>query len=186
VAVIDVGAGLEATSDHLIEFAAMGLAYQKVQGIECPKVSLLNIGKEPLKGSKEVQKAYTTLKDLSQKYPYQFFLGNLEARDVFAGETDVLVTGGFTGNVFLKTSEGMAQFILSHLSSFPESLAKKLDYSRYPGAALCGVRGIVIKCHGNAGPKALSSSISSAIDWVKKDLLSHIEKEILHFFSTFR
>ena len=186
VATLDVGANIEYTSEQLIEFAAMGIAYQKIQGIDEPKVSLLNIGTEEKKGPKELQKAHATLKELSSKHPYPFFLGNLEARDVFTSETDVLVTGGFAGNIFLKTSEGMAQFFLRQFPSINREIAGRLDYNKYPGAALCGVPGIIIKCHGNSGVKALTQSILCSIEWAEKDLPLAIEQEISRFFSSSR
>lgn len=186
VATLDVGANIEYTSEQLVQFAAMGMAYQKVQGIEKPTVSLLNVGVEPMKGPKELQKAYEALKELSAKHPYPFFLGNLEARDVFTSPTNVLVTGGFAGNIFLKASEGMAQFFLKKIPSNNPEMEKKLDYSKYPGATLCGVPGILVKCHGNAETKALTQSILRSIEWVQKDLLSTIGEEISRFFSSDR
>ncbi|MCB1118101.1 MAG: phosphate acyltransferase, partial [Chlamydiia bacterium] len=100
VAVLDVGANLSAKPEHFIEMAHMGIAFQKTRGIENPKVALLNIGSEELKGHKELREAY---KKLKQHFP-ENFVGNIEGRDVFKGIVDVLVTEGFTGNIFLKTA----------------------------------------------------------------------------------
>ncbi len=184
-AILDVGANVEYKSAHLIEFAAMGLAYQKAQGVAKPTVGLLNIGKEPLKGPKELQQAYQELEKLSQNHDYPFFLGNIEGREVFEGTVDVLVTGGFAGNIFLKTAEGMAQFLLNQIPSTSslEPLQHKLDYKKYPGAVLCGVNGIVIKCHGEAKIQALTQSILTAIDLAKKAFIEKIQAEISSFYS---
>lgn len=188
VAVLDVGANVDYKSSHLIEFAAMGIAYQKTKDITSPTVGLLNIGKEAIKGTAELKLAHQHLSKLSDLHDYPFFLGNIEGRDVFEGKVDVLVTGGFTGNVFLKTSEGMAQFLLGQLpvNSSLEPFEQRLDYKKYPGAILCGVNGIVIKCHGEAKIPALTQSILSAIDLVKKDFIQKIQREISSFFASSR
>lgn len=186
VAVLDVGANIEYKSSHLIEFAAMGIAYQKTQGIENPTVGILNIGKEAIKGPSELKQAYQQLEKLSALHDKPFFIGNIEGRDVFEGTADVLVTGGFAGNIFLKTSEGMARFLLGQLpvNTSLEPFQHKLDYRKYPGAILCGLPGIVIKCHGEAKIPALTQSILSAIDLVKKDFTQKIQREILSFFNS--
>ncbi len=185
-AILDVGANAEYKSSHLVEFAAMGIAYQKTRGVEKPSVGLLNIGKETVKGPPELRQAYRKLETLSNKSSDHFFIGNIEARDVFTSQADVLVTGGFSGNIFLKTAEGMARFILEKLPVAPSSqpLSQRLDYRKYPGAVLCGVRGIVIKCHGEAKIPALTESILSAIDLVKQDFLQKIQREIAFFFAS--
>jgi len=184
IAVLDVGANAEYKSAHLVEFAAMGIAYQKTRGIQNPTVALLNIGKEELKGPAELREAYKTLKTLSDKHSYPFFMGNIEAKNVFQGRCDVLVTGGFAGNVFLKTAEGVASFLLSQLPVDSSGLFKKrLDYRKYPGATLAGVSEIVIKCHGDAKSEALKESIVSALDLLEKNFLRKITTEISSFFS---
>lgn len=185
MAVLDVGANVDYKSAHLIEFAAMGIAYQKTRGIEKPTVGLLNIGKESLKGPLELRQAYQQLDKLSTHHDYPFFLGNIEGRDVFEGKVDVLVTGGFAGNIFLKTAEGMARFLLGQLPAVSslELFEHKLDYRKYPGATLCGVNGIIIKCHGEAKIQALTQSILSAIDLAKKDFIKKIQIEISSFFN---
>lgn len=181
-AVLDVGANVEYKSPHLVEFAAMGIAYQKAQGIQKPTVGLLNIGKEEIKGPLELRQAFKTLSNLSDHHDYPFFLGNIEGRDVFNGSVDVLITGGFAGNIFLKTAEGMAQFLLQE--GLGSSFKHPLDYKQYPGAALCGINGIVIKCHGEAKVEALSQSLLSAIELVKKDFIQKIQVEISSFFAS--
>jgi len=178
--ILDVGANSECKSSHLVGFAAMGVAYQKARGVKNPKVGLLNIGEEAVKGPPELQKAY---KALAKTYP--FFHGNVEGRDAFEGIVDVLVTDGFTGNIFLKTSEGIARVLLDTLSEHAElkHLRKRLDYSEYPGALLAGVNGIVIKCHGTANSASFPHSLTSAITLLERNFIENLEKELSSFFS---
>ncbi len=178
--ILDVGANSSCKSSHLIEFAAMGVAYQKARGIKTPRVGLLNIGEEAIKGPPELQKAY---KALAKAYPY--FHGNVEGRDAFEGLVDVLVTDGFTGNVFIKTSEGIARLLLDELTEYShlKHLRNRLDYSEYPGALLAGVNGLVIKCHGTASAASFPHSLTSAITLLKRDFIESLEKELSFFFS---
>lgn len=182
LAVLDVGANTEYTSSHLLEFAAMGSSYQKVCGIQSPTIGLLNIGTEEIKGPPELQKTYQLLSTLSSRHHYPLFSGNIEGRDALEGNIDVLITGGFAGNIFLKTMEGAAQFFLQALADQTTDLKKKLDYREYSGAVLCGVNGIVIKCHGNAKPKAIEQSLINAIQLIEKKFLDTIKEEIASFF----
>src|SRR6185295_19826079 len=114
VAVLDVGANLEAKATHLVQFAKLGSAFQKARGIANPSLGLLNIGSEAAKGTAELKMAYQKLKTI----PSIHFVGNIEGKTVFDGDVDVIVTDGFTGNVFLKTAEGIASFILDELNNF--------------------------------------------------------------------
>lgn len=119
-----------------------------------------------------------------------FFLGNIEGRNVFQGGIDVLVTDGFTGNVFLKTSEGIAAFILDELE---ESMPKdspvfaqhrsRLYYAEYPGAIVCGVDGIVVKCHGDTTPASLLNSISATIELIRNSFLERIKNQLTTYLS---
>lgn len=192
IAVLDVGAGVKATAENLLEFAYMGIAYQKTRGIENPTVGLLNIGEEKQKGTPEVQKAYKILQTLNENTPIDapIFTGNIEGRDVFRGDIDVLVTDGFTGNVFLKTSEGIAGFILDQMEnlgpleklpgikSLLETFRSRLHYAEYPGALLCGVDGIVMKCHGESSPDALINSIKGSSRLVQHFFLEKLKAEL--------
>jgi glycerol-3-phosphate acyltransferase PlsX len=177
---LDVGANTNCKGSHLVEFAAMGIAYQKARGIKEPGVGLLNIGREAIKGPPELQKAY---KMLSKSYP--FFHGNVEGRDAFEGLVDVLVTDGFTGNIFLKTSEGIAGFLLDKLSAYSQlkELRSRLDYSEYPGALLAGVNGLVIKCHGTAKSASFHHSLTSALYLLEHNFLDTLSQELLSLFS---
>jgi len=191
VAVLDVGANTSYKAKHLVQFAVMGVAYQRSRGVKMPIVGLLNIGSEAKKGTPELQRVYNQLQSSSKKNssPYAF-AGNIEGRDVFQGKIDVLVTDGFTGNVFLKTAEGIAAVILEELecSSIEEcsprtkgilaELRQRLHYAEYPGALLCGVEGIVIKCHGNSNPQSFLRSITTAARLVKHGFLDQVKKEL--------
>lgn len=190
IAVLDVGANTSYKAEHLVQFAAMGVAYQKSRGIKTPVVGLLNIGSEAKKGTPELQKVYNQLLAGSKKSSTHAFAGNIEGRDVFHGDIDVLVTDGFTGNVFLKTAEGIAAVILEELEHSPledysprmkevlAELRQRLHYAEYPGALLCGVDGIVIKCHGNASPQSFIRSITTAARLVQHSFLDQVRKEL--------
>lgn len=192
VAVLDVGANVSVKAENLFQFALMGIAFQKAREIANPTVGLLNIGTEKQKGTPELRKAYEYLQMLNKDAPISdpVFAGNIEGRDVFHGGIDVLVTDGFTGNVFLKTSEGIAAFILEQLQNLgpieavpfmKEMLAKlrtRLHYAEYPGAILCGVDGVIVKCHGASSPRALINSIKGAARLVKHSFLEKIKNEL--------
>ncbi len=191
IAVLDVGANTSYKEKHLVQFAAMGVAYQRSRGVKMPIVGLLNIGSEAKKGTPELQRVYNQLLSGSKKTsPSYTFAGNIEGRDVFQGEIDVLVTDGFTGNVFLKTAEGIAAVILEELecSSIEEcsprtkgvlaELRQRLHYAEYPGALLCGVEGIVIKCHGSSSPQSFLRSITTAARLVQHSFLSQVKTQL--------
>lgn len=195
VAALDVGANVQVKAENLLQFAQMGIAYQKTRGIAHPTVGLLNIGEEKQKGTAELRKAYEILQTLNADAPLgqPVFIGNIEGRDVFHGNIDVLITDGFTGNVFLKTAEGIAGFVLEQMEklesiteALPElksilgALRNRLHYAEYPGAILCGVEGIVIKCHGESTPEAFISSIKGASRLVKNFFLEKIKAELLN------
>lgn len=189
IAVIDVGANAVTRPKHLIQFALMGTAFQKTRGIEQPKVGLLNIGTEAKKGTPDLKKAYALLLRLQEEGTVRF-AGNIEARDVFRGDIDVLVTDGFAGNVFLKTAEGIAAVILEELEHRDEiqqhgglqhlvhALRQRLHYTEYPGALLCGTKGLVLKCHGNASAQSLLRSITSAERLVRHAFLQRVATQL--------
>jgi glycerol-3-phosphate acyltransferase PlsX len=191
IAVIDVGANVDVNPEHFLQFAKMGIAYQKSRGIARPTVGLLNIGEEKKKGTLKHRKAHELLRGLNSKalLGAPVFIGNIEGRDAFCGAINVLVTDGFTGNVFLKTSEGIASFILDQmehleaLSAIPEvksriaRLKSRLHFAQYPGALLCGIEGIVIKCHGASTPDAFIHSIHGASHLTKSLLFEKIRAE---------
>lgn len=191
IAVLDVGANISCSAAHLVQFASMGIAYQKSRGLNMPRVGLLNIGSEAKKGTPQLRVAYEQLLALSQKKNASFiFSGNIEGRDVFNSLIDVLITDGFTGNVFLKTAEGIAMVLLEELQSplaktcpmpIQEMLSRmrqKIDYAEYPGAILCGVEGIILKYHGNFKAQSLIHSIAAAHRLVKHQFISQVNKEL--------
>lgn len=192
VAVLDVGGTVLCKPHHLVQFAYMGAAYQRcMQGIEKPKVGLLNIGIEPKKGSSVARQAYQALCENAVSAAVNMhFLGNVEGRDVFQGGIDVLVTDGFTGNVLLKTSEGLSSFIFEHIQealqpfaseklhqTFKE-LKRSFSYSEYPGALVCGVEGVVVKCHGNSSTKAILNGIKGAVRLVDQQLIPRLKEQL--------
>ena len=188
VIVLDVGANVQVKASHLVQFALLGTAFAKSQGIQKPIVGLLNIGSEAGKGTSELRLAYQELQ-MFPKAPFQF-AGNVEGTSVFNGDVNVLITDGFTGNVFLKTGEGIASLILDRFGTLlpageykrlaPQirDLSSHLHYAEYPGAILAGVQGYVIKCHGYSTPKAFINAVRGAAQLVKSDLLKEIKKQI--------
>lgn len=181
VAVLDVGANVQAKARHLVQFARLGVAYQKARGIKTPRIGILNIGSEASKGTSEIRLAYQELTQFSS------FAGNIEGKSVFDGEVDVLVTDGFTGNIFLKTSEGIASLVLDRLHAhIPKAIRVHLDdlqrhlhYAAYPGALLCGVKGTVVKCHGYSTPEAFANGIRGAVEFVTTRF-THLLKQQLN------
>lgn len=186
LAILDVGANVTHKAENLVQFAMMGIAFQNTRGITKPIVGLLNIGSEEKKGTVEIRKAYQELQKKSLLNNNFIFAGNIEGKEVFEGSIDVLVTDGFTGNVFLKTAEGTASFILQHFySQMPEKdpaiktfladLENRLHYTEYPGAILCGVDGIVIKCHSYSTTVEIVSGIKGAINLVESNFLERLK-----------
>lgn len=166
VSVIDVGGNVQCKASLLHQYALLGIEHHRAAfGIEIPRVGLLNIGHESKKGTAEHQEAFELLSSLPN------FIGNVEGRDVFFGDVEVLVTDGFTGNVFLKTAEGVATFIFEALlAAAPEAarpeiagLYQKFNWRDHPGALVAGVKGLVMKCHGSSGQKALGSGVRGAV-----------------------
>lgn len=193
VAIVDVGGSVSCRPHHLVQFAHLGSAYVRcLLGVESPTVGLLNIGVESKKGTSNVREAYRILSEQCQSFaakgvnPPMHFRGNCEGRDVFGGAVDVLITDGFSGNVFLKTAEGVADFIFASMKRSLKSaqsealelaldqLQKQFNYAEYPGAIVCGVNGIVIKCHGHSTSLALLSGIRGAASMLQKGVLAQV------------
>lgn len=188
---LDVGANVDATVNHLVQYAIMGSIYsEKVRSISNPTVGLLNVGTEDGKGNDLMRKTFTEL----EKAPINF-IGNVEARDLLDGIADVVVTDGFSGNVALKTIEGTAMMVFSLLkdtfmSSFKTKLAaglvkkdlkalsEKLDYSEYGGAGLFGLASPVIKAHGSSNSRAIFNAIKQACYMVEYRVTDTIEETI--------
>lgn len=194
VAVVDVGGNVSCKADHLVQFAQMGAAYQRCcQGIEVPTVGLLNIGVESKKGTSEVRQAYEILQNTLSTFSNSCqmrFIGNIEGREVFQGKADVLVTDGFTGNVLLKTSEGVSSFILDHMRGFLKDLTPEqketilnyfyyhFDYEEYSGAIVCGLDRVVVKCHGKSSVKGFLNGIKGAYELAKNGFTRQIREQL--------
>jgi glycerol-3-phosphate acyltransferase PlsX len=191
IAVLDVGANIHCNPKQLVQFAKLGIAYQKSVGIEEPTIGLLNIGTEEIKGKAELRETYQLLQILNENSStnHPIFIGNVEGKEVFSGDINVLVTDGFTGNVFLKTSEGISSFILEmlqenqHLLPFSKSLLKRLKgelcEAQYPGAILCGIDGLVMKCHGDATPQALKMGVKETASLLEHGFVEKMKKQLL-------
>lgn len=181
VVVLDVGANMVPKPHHLVSYAHLGSLYRQcMYGEKNPTIGLLNIGIEEQKGTAEVKETHHLLQ---QTFKEQF-LGNVEGRDVFQGKIDVLVTDGFTGNVFLKTSEGISSFLAEYLQKHfgvPEivsHLHQQFNYSEHPGAFLCGVEGIIVKCHGFSDKHALMNGIRGAFTLAHKQIISQLKQKL--------
>ena len=187
LAVLDVGANLGCKAEHLVQYAILGATFQKLRGIDKPNIGLLNIGSEEKKGTSQVKEAFKSLS--KQKSPLFTFAGNIEAKEAFDGEIDVLVTDGFTGNVFLKTAEGIASLVLDELASsvpeiktslapFFQNLKKRLHYTEYPGALLLGVKVPVVKCHSYSSLRSIIRAIEETYKMVDTRLVEMLEKSL--------
>jgi glycerol-3-phosphate acyltransferase PlsX len=184
---LDLGANVDCQPEHLLQFAVMGSALAAAAyDRDAPTVGLLNIGEEVIKGNDTVKQAGELLRASQLN-----FFGNVEGDDIYKGTTDVVVCDGFVGNVLLKTSEGMAQmlggFIKEEFTRNPLTWAaflvalpvlnrfrKRVDHRRYNGAALLGLRGLVLKSHGSADPLAFEWALQHAFDAARRDVLSRI------------
>jgi glycerol-3-phosphate acyltransferase PlsX len=187
--VLDVGAVTDCTPQNLYEFGAMGEAYaQSVMGIASPRVGLLSNGEEESKGNALTKEAFKLLKGLDG------FIGNVEGRDIFNGHADVVVTDGFTGNILLKTSEGVVSTIFTMMrqhirKSLPAKIGalmmkkkvfgnmkKQVDYAEYGGAPLLGINGCAIVSHGSSNAKAIKNAIFQALRYTESDVNKRIEE----------
>lgn len=191
---VDAGANAECKSRNLLEFAYMGSLYaEKVVGIQNPKVGLVNIGAEETKGTPLYIESHQLLKETDLN-----FIGNVEARDIPSGKVDVIVADGFTGNIILKLTEGVAiqlvgglkkQIVKNTIGKIGGLLVKKnlsdfkkvLDYTEYGGAPLLGVNGLVVKGHGSSNSKAFKNAIKYAEVAAKSGLVDEIKQKVSSF-----
>ena len=194
---MDSGANAECTPEFLLQFAYMGSLYMKTQaGIEKPRVALINNGTEEGKGDTLRHEAYDLLKKAHEEGRINF-IGNMEGRNVLAGEADVLVCDGFTGNVLMKTIEGTAGFIMKELKSImyanlPSKLAalvlkpgltrlkNMMDYKTIGGAPLLGVSKPVIKAHGSSDARAFCSACEQAMLFAHGGFIGQVEANIAY------
>jgi len=191
VYVLDLGANVNCTPEHLLQFGIMGaMLVSAMQHKERPSVGLLNIGEEEIKGNDVVKQAGELLRASGLN-----FYGNVEGDDIFKGTTDVVVCDGFVGNVALKSAEGAAKMLRAFLTdefkrnwftylcgvvALPvlSAFKRRMDPARYNGASLLGLRGIVVKSHGSADIFAFEKAIERAFDEVREDVLRRISERL--------
>ncbi|QCB44719.1 phosphate acyltransferase PlsX [Hydrogenophaga sp. PAMC20947] len=195
--VLDLGANVDCSAEHLFQFAVMGSALvAAISGKEEPTVGLLNVGEEVIKGSDVIKRAGVLLRNAASSGDLNFY-GNVEGNDIFKGTVDIVVCDGFVGNVALKASEGLAKMIgdfikaefsrsimtkLGAIFAYPVIAAfkRRMDYRRYNGAALLGLRGLVFKSHGSADAFAFEQALARAYDAAHNGLLEKVQQRIAH------
>ncbi|GAB4412364.1 MAG: phosphate acyltransferase PlsX [Thermodesulfovibrionales bacterium] len=193
---IDAGANVDCNPENLFQFALMGDAYCKAMfDIQKPRITLLSIGEEDTKGNILTKEAFRLLKNSGIG-----FIGNIEGKDIFSGNADVVVCDGFTGNIVLKTSEGLTEVIIKMLRREIADVAagrigyllmkpalrnfrKKTDYAEYGGAPLLGINGTCIISHGRSSAKAIRNAIKVAAEFSRKRVYEIITEEINSFHS---
>jgi len=190
VVIMDIGANVDCRPLHLFQFAVMASAFSSVYDIEHPRVGILSIGEETGKGNSLVKVTYEMLQKSSLN-----FIGNVEGRDVYKGDVDVIVCDGFVGNNILKVSEGLAEAIMQMLASeIKKSLLAKLgyflakpafkrfkkrvDYTEYGGAPLLGINGTGIVCHGKSNAQAIKNAILEAVKMVENNVKDKISNDL--------
>lgn len=191
---MDVGANVDCRPQHIFQFGVMASAFSNnLFGIEKPSIGLLSIGEEGGKGNVLVKSAHELFRKSSLN-----FLGNVEGRDIFQGNVDVIVCDGFVGNITLKVSEGLAEAIITMLKnemakSFMakvgyrlakhafDSFRKRVDYAEYGGAPLLGLNGTGIVCHGRSNAKAIMNAIKVAAEMVRNNVNEHITQLLDEF-----
>ncbi len=194
--VLDLGANVDCSADHLLQFAVMGSALASaLSGNENPSVGLLNIGEEAIKGSETIKRAAELLRTAANDGHLNFH-GNVEGNDIFTGTVDIVVCDGFVGNVMLKTSEGLAAMLggmireefkrnlftrLAALASLPvlNHFKARVDHRRYSGGALLGLKGLVFKAHGSSDAFAFEQALARAYDAARNRLLERVHDRIL-------
>lgn len=191
VMLLDAGANVDAKPEHLMQYGVMGALYAaRVLHRDNPKVALLNVGTEEGKGNQVSKDAFLLLKGADLN-----FVGNIEARELLAGQVDVVVCDGFTGNVLLKALEGMAATFASMLKehmtrSWQSKLGalllrpslrgfkRQFDYAEYGGAPLLGINGVLVKCHGSSGPTAIKNGLLQAARFVEQGIVQSIKESV--------
>jgi phosphate acyltransferase len=190
VVIMDVGANVDCRPLHLYQFGVMAAAFARIYNIERPRVGLLTIGEETGKGNTLVKETYALLKDSPLH-----FIGNVEGRDVFQGNVDVIICDGFVGNICLKVSEGLAeaamQMLKNEIVKSPmaklgyflarpafKAFKKKVDYAEYGGAPLLGINGTGIVCHGKSNAQAIKNAILAAVHMVRNNVNDVIAKDL--------
>ena len=189
---LDLGANKESNENHLFQFSIMGHAFSKINNIKNPKIAILNIGTEEGKGKEYLQNAFNLI---SKSFLKSDFIGFIEPDKITSGSADVIVTDGFTGNISLKTAEGLSQFMTSNFKNiFNKNLLNKLAYlilkkdlkifnekinpSNYNGAMVLGLNSVVVKSHGNASPVAFAQAIMNCLNILKNNINKLIIDEL--------
>ena len=193
--VLDLGANVDCSAEHLLQFAVMGSALvNALEGKDQPSVGLLNIGEEAIKGGETIKRAGDLLRAAAAAGQINFY-GNVEGNDIFKGTTDLVVCDGFVGNVLLKTAEGLAgmmgQFIKQEFNRTPLSklaalvampvlkrFKDRVDHRRYSGGALLGLRGLVFKAHGSSDAFAFENALARGYDAARNRLLDRVHDRI--------
>jgi glycerol-3-phosphate acyltransferase PlsX len=185
---IDAGANVDCKPEQLCQFAVMGVTYSRLLlRIDSPRVGLLSIGSEASKGNETTREAHHLL----ERLPLHF-IGNVEGRDLYSGIVDVIVCDGFTGNVALKSSEGLADAVKRLLrgqlandvaangavARIAEELSRRMDYGETGGAPLLGIKGVCTICHGSSGPRAIRNAIRLTREFVAASLNEKMETEL--------
>ncbi|MEJ2181998.1 MAG: phosphate acyltransferase PlsX [Nitrospirota bacterium] len=194
---LDAGANVDCSAENVLQFALMGDAYVRlVHKVPRPRVGLLSIGEEPSKGNELTKEAFKLLEKSSVN-----FIGNIESRAVFLGHADVVVCDGFVGNIFLKTSEGLAEVVLKMIrreigasrvgklgyllmKSGIRNFKKKTDYDEYGGAPLLGIRGTCFISHGRSSPKAIKNALTKAAEFARTRAHEAISAEIREYHAS--
>lgn len=187
---LDCGANADCKAENLLHFAIMGNEYMKAMGIKKPRIALLNIGTEEEKGSEMIKEAHQLLKTSGLN-----FVGNIESRDVLRGNVDVIVADGYSGNICLKTIEGVAEVLFGELreathANFKSKIGglllkknlygikQKYDYRKVGGAPLLGVSKIVLKCHGNSKADSIATTIMQAYTLAENKMVEKVKKAV--------
>jgi len=194
---LDLGANVDCSPEHLLQFAVMGSALVvAISGKESPTVGLLNIGEEAIKGNEVIKQAGVLLRAAAANGDLNF-QGNVEGNDIFKGVVDLVVCDGFVGNVALKSSEGLASMVstlirqafgrniftkMAAIVAYPvlSAFKRRVDHRRYNGAALLGLRGLVFKSHGSADAFAFEQALARAYDAAHNRLLDNVRARIAH------
>lgn len=189
---LDLGANKESNENQLLQFSIMGHAFAKTKNISNPKVAILNIGTEEGKGKEYLQEAYNLI---NNSFLSNDFIGYIEPDQITMGKADVIVTDGFTGNIALKTAEGLSNFIMNNFKKvFTKNLLNNIAYLilrkdlvifsntinpiKYNGAIVLGLNSVVVKSHGSASPEAFAQALNNCSEFVKKDINKLIIEEL--------
>ncbi|SVB40127.1 uncharacterized protein METZ01_LOCUS192981 [marine metagenome] len=189
---LDLGANKESNENQLLQFSIMGHAFAKIKNISSPKIAILNIGTEEGKGKGYLQDAFNLI---DKSFIKNDFIGYIEPDQITSGKADVIVTDGFTGNIALKTAEGLSKFITGNFKKiFTKNIINNIAYlilkrdlikfsdtvnpTKYNGAMVLGLNGIVVKSHGSATPEAFAQALKNCLEFIKKDINKLIIEEL--------